>query len=86
MLGARPIFALVAAALLELAGAHTVITYPGWRGDNLNTNGTLPQDNPHTIGVDTYENGTHAFPYGMQWIYPCESAITKGRTRVTVLT
>ena len=32
--------------------AHTVLTYPGWRGDNLVTNDT--------------------FPYGMQWMYPCE--------------
>jgi hypothetical protein len=35
--------------------AHTVITYPGWRGDNLITNDT--------------------FPYGMQWMYPCEFEI-----------
>lgn len=35
--------------------AHTVITYPGWRGNNLKTN------------TD--------FPYGMQSIYPCRSAL-----------
>lgn len=35
-------------ALLALLGAaafssaHTVITYPGWRGDNLITNDTFP--------------------------------------------
>lgn len=44
------ILALLGAA--TLSSAHTVITYPGWRGDNLITNDT--------------------FPYGMQWMYPCE--------------
>jgi hypothetical protein len=39
-------------AALGLVEAHTIITYPGWRGDNLITNDT--------------------FPYGMQWMYPCE--------------
>jgi hypothetical protein len=39
-----------------LASAHTIITYPGWRGNNLITNST--------------------FPYGMQWMYPCELLAT----------
>jgi len=43
------ILTLASAALVS---AHTVITYPGWRGDNLKTN--------------------DEFPYGMQWMYPCE--------------
>jgi hypothetical protein len=43
------LLALTSAALVS---SHTVITYPGWRGDNLITNAT--------------------FPYGMQWMYPCE--------------
>jgi hypothetical protein len=42
----------VGLVLLGLGNAHTVLTYPGWRGDNLVTNDT--------------------FPYGMQWMYPCE--------------
>jgi hypothetical protein len=42
----------VGLVLLGLGDAHTVLTYPGWRGDNLVTNDT--------------------FPYGMQWMYPCE--------------
>ena len=46
-----PTFILMV-ALSTLTAAHTVITYPGWRGDNLITNDT--------------------FPYGMQWMYPCE--------------
>jgi len=43
---------LLAVAFSAVASAHSVITYPGWRGDNLITNST--------------------FPYGMQWMYPCE--------------
>ena len=41
-------------ALVALASSHSVITYPGWRGNNLIQNETVP--------------------YGMQWMYPCESA------------
>ncbi|KAM4060981.1 GPI anchored protein [Hirsutella rhossiliensis] len=33
---------LVALALATLASAHSVITYPGWRGNNLITNETYP--------------------------------------------
>lgn len=50
--------------------AHTVITYPGWRGDNLVTNGTLPQYSSEALGQN-YEDGQFTFPYGQQWIYPC---------------
>ncbi|KAJ4385991.1 hypothetical protein N0V93_008882 [Gnomoniopsis smithogilvyi] len=35
-----PLVALLSAA--TLTSAHTVITYPGWRGDNLVTNDTFP--------------------------------------------
>ncbi|GAB1741479.1 hypothetical protein NU219Hw_g6709t1 [Hortaea werneckii] len=81
MLGIHHILA-VAATALGLARAHTVITYPGWRGNNLHTNGTLPQDNPDTVGVDFYDNGTMAFPYGMQWMYPCGGMpLTQNRTK-----
>ena len=59
-------------ALFALARAHTVITYPGWRGDNLHSNGTLPQDDPNTIGINHYDNGSVGYPYGMQWMYPCK--------------
>lgn len=45
---------LFALALVALASAHSVIVYPGWRGNNLITN--------------------DSFPYGMQWMYPCESS------------
>ncbi|EKD17384.1 uncharacterized protein L3040_008423 [Drepanopeziza brunnea f. sp. 'multigermtubi'] len=33
---------VVAAIAANLVHAHTVITYPGWRGDNLITNDTFP--------------------------------------------
>lgn len=70
MYGIRSLVAVVVGA--AIARAHTVITYPGWRGNNLHTNGTLPQQNPDTIGIDTYENGSFGFPFGQQWMYPCK--------------
>ena len=41
---------------VAMVDAHIVLTYPGWRGDNLVTNDT--------------------FPFGMQWMYPCEYMIS----------
>ncbi|KAM3416199.1 hypothetical protein BST61_g7805 [Cercospora zeina] len=73
----------VVAVVLGFARAHTVITYPGWRGNNLHTTGELPQNNPDTVGVD-YNNSTgeYDFPYGMQWIYPCGGMpMTQNRTK-----
>ncbi|KAJ5512480.1 hypothetical protein N7463_002032 [Penicillium fimorum] len=55
---------------LGLAQAHTVITYPGYRGNNLYTNGTIAQANGLGVGYDA-KNGSLIYPYGMQWIYPC---------------
>ncbi|KAF2124300.1 hypothetical protein P153DRAFT_139406 [Dothidotthia symphoricarpi CBS 119687] len=70
-------FSLVVALVAcwsALAAAHTVIVYPGWRGNNIITNGTTsltdPSIIPGSLGI-TYENDTHGFPYGMQWMYPC---------------
>ncbi|THV94702.1 hypothetical protein D6C77_00755 [Aureobasidium pullulans] len=60
----------VLAVNLSLVHAHTVITYPGWRGNNLHTNGTLPQHDASALGIN-YVNGSYTFPYGMQWQYPC---------------
>ncbi|KAH7065709.1 hypothetical protein BKA63DRAFT_524461 [Paraphoma chrysanthemicola] len=61
-------------ATWSVASAHTVITYPGWRGNNIHTNGTISDTDPNikagSIGIN-YENGTYGFPYGMQWMYPC---------------
>lgn len=43
MFSSRIISTIVAiASLLAITEAHTVITYPGWRGDNLITNDTFP--------------------------------------------
>lgn len=57
-----------------LAAAHTVIVYPGWRGNNILTNGTVSPTDPNivpgSLGIN-YDNGTYGFPYGMQWMYPC---------------
>lgn len=67
---ARSIFrsSLTLASLLSLAAAHVVITYPGWRGDNLHSNGTVAETN----GLQTVLSGdNYLWPYGMQWSYPC---------------
>lgn len=58
----------------SLVAAHTVVTYPGWRGNNLVTNGTtvsgaIPEG---SLGIN-YVDGQPSYPYGMQWQYPCES-------------
>ncbi len=42
-------------SLARVAVGHVVLTYPGWRGNNLILNDT--------------------FPFGMQWMYPCTSAL-----------
>ncbi|KAF2725259.1 hypothetical protein K431DRAFT_343233 [Polychaeton citri CBS 116435] len=69
MLALTSILAVV--PLLQLAHSHLVITYPGWRGDTLHTNGTLPQFDADALAVNQFENGTRTFPYGMGWVYPC---------------
>ncbi|MCJ1376760.1 hypothetical protein MMC20_008005 [Loxospora ochrophaea] len=51
--------------LSSFVTSHTVITYPGWRGDNLQQNSTANA----TSGLGVGPNNT--YPYGMQWIYPC---------------
>lgn len=52
-------------ALVSPVSSHTVITYPGWRGDNLLKSGDIGQEK----GLGAGANQT--YPYGMQWIYPC---------------
>lgn len=37
-----PAILLSALSLLSITHAHTIITYPGWRGNNLITNDTFP--------------------------------------------
>ncbi|KIX09501.1 uncharacterized protein Z518_00581 [Rhinocladiella mackenziei CBS 650.93] len=66
----RPVFAvsLILLSIVSLVSAHTVITYPGWRGDNLHSNGTVEQTNGLSPAL---EGDQYVFPYGMQWTYPC---------------
>ncbi|KIW70627.1 hypothetical protein PV04_02879 [Phialophora macrospora] len=69
-MSSRSISSIAVAILtfLSLAHAHTVITYPGWRGDNLHSNGTVDE----TDGLGTFAEGqNYLYPYGMQWMYPC---------------
>ena len=60
MITLRTVIALL--AFVSFASAHIVISYPGWRGDNLHANGSY--------NVDDYK--PDLFPYGMQWMYPCK--------------
>lgn len=57
---------------IDVANAHTIITYPGYRGNNLHTNGTVAQANGLGVAYDP-TNGSYIFPYGMEWIYPCKA-------------
>lgn len=59
---------------LGLANAHTIITYPGYRGNNLHTNGTVEQTNGLGVAWDE-KNGSYLYPYGMEWIYPCKDLL-----------
>jgi hypothetical protein len=67
-LSAITLFSLV----VSLVSAHTVITYPGWRGDNLHSNGSVEET--EGLVVAEARNGSGLLhPYGMQWEYPCMS-------------
>ena len=60
---------LTFATFLSTATSHTVLTYPGWRGDNLHSSGTVVDTN----GLSVYSTGNGTLhPYGMQWEYPCK--------------
>lgn len=48
--------------------AHTIIVYPGYRGNNLHTNGSVEEADG--LGA-AFVNDTTIYPYGMQWMYPC---------------
>lgn len=61
--------AVLSLFLLDIVTAHTVIVYPGYRGNNLHTNGTVEE----AVGQgQAVVNDTTIFPYGMMWMYPCE--------------
>ncbi|KAK2795215.1 hypothetical protein FQN52_006145 [Onygenales sp. PD_12] len=50
--------------------AHTVIVYPGWRGNNLHTNGTINEADGLGVAIGNASSSL-VYPYGMQWAYPC---------------
>ncbi|KAL4988460.1 hypothetical protein BDW68DRAFT_159133 [Aspergillus falconensis] len=55
---------------MGLVDAHTVIVYPGYRGNNLHTTGTV--EGTDGLGAAwSSDNDTIVYPYGMQWAYPC---------------
>jgi hypothetical protein len=67
------VFAL--AACWSYVAAHMVITYPGWRGNNLLTTGLEQDGSVPADGLGAfYDNKTESlqYPYGMQWMYPCQ--------------
>ncbi|CAJ2506879.1 Uu.00g080650.m01.CDS01 [Anthostomella pinea] len=75
--GRHPAIALLAGLAAAVRG-HTVISYPGWRGDNLVLNGSVEDTNG--LGVGISDSGM-VYPYGMQWIYPCGGMpLTSNRT------
>jgi hypothetical protein len=60
--------------------AHTVIVYPGWRGNTLHTNGTVTETNG--LGIAPAGNGSLLYPNGMQWAYPCGGLpVAQNRTK-----
>jgi len=59
-------------ALCTQISAHLVVTYPGWRGDNLHDSGKNDDGSIPDNGLGVFYNGSDlVYPYGMQWIYPC---------------
>jgi hypothetical protein len=65
---ANMILSTLLVLLPAIASCHTVISYPGWRGDNLLVNGSVEETNGLGVGISI---GQLAYLYGMQWIYPC---------------
>lgn len=55
--------AIALSSLFSSTTAHTVITYPGWRGDNLHSNGTVIQTNGLQPFLSANDSGT-LYPYG----------------------
>ncbi len=73
-----PLLASLAAlvTLWTTVGAHSVLTYPIWRGNNLRDSGRTTDDLIPVNGLGVaYDNNTQSltYPYGMQWVYPCKS-------------
>ncbi|KAI1861672.1 uncharacterized protein JN550_010742 [Neoarthrinium moseri] len=71
MIGHFPLSAVLCALSLLLgAQSHMMINYPGSRGWNLVTNGTVADTDGLSMGVAPGTNDP-VYPYGMQWQFPC---------------
>lgn len=69
---------LALTAFLGRAWSHLILTYPGTRGNNLLSSGRTPDNQVPMDGLGVhYNNQTNEleYPYGMEWIYPCECFI-----------
>ena len=62
---------ILATLFTSYVSAHIVISYPGWRGNNLHTNGTVEETNGLAVG-EASNGSSLVHPYGMQWEYPCK--------------
>ncbi|OJD26604.1 hypothetical protein ACJ73_02013 [Blastomyces percursus] len=61
---------LLVALFASSVTAHTVIVYPGWRGNNLHSTGNFTETNG--LGIARGANDSELlYPAGMQWAYPC---------------
>ena len=81
-MGLLSLIAITLLLSLDLVRGHSVIVYPGYRGNNLHTNGTVEGTNG--LGA-AYENGSYVYPYGMEWIYPCTSPILLNKNTQYIL-
>ncbi|EEH33032.1 hypothetical protein PAAG_04085 [Paracoccidioides lutzii Pb01] len=62
--------------------AHTVITYPGWRGNNLHSTGNMSSLQGMAIARSPNNESELLYPLGMQWAYPCGGMpVTQNRTK-----
>lgn len=70
----RPWWAILLSSLFAtIVQSHTILTYPGWRGNNLHTNGTVEETDGLVAQVasNATKQNEFVYPYGMQWAYPC---------------
>lgn len=70
-------------SVVHVATSHLVLTYPGWRGDSLNTTGNVTQTNGMN-GVTALDGNSSdlLYPFGQQWAYPCGGTpLTTNRTK-----
>jgi len=59
-------------ALTSPVSPHLLLTYPGWRGNSLDTTGYVNQTNGMNGVVSTHGGSSDLlYPFGQQWAYPC---------------